>query len=59
MVVHSLVRRGVELASDQLSKEPIQQPEIHVSPWLLALSALTMLAMMVSMWSVCISAIVV
>lgn len=59
MVAHSLVRRGVELASDQFSKEPIQQPDIHVSPWLLALCALTFLTMMVAVWSVCLSAIVV
>lgn len=51
MVVHSLVRRGVEMASDHFSKNP-DQPDIQVSSWLLALCAFTSLAFVLAMWSV-------
>lgn len=54
MVVHSLVRRGVEMASDHFSKNP-DQPDIQVSSWLLALCAFTSLAFVLAMWSVCAS----
>lgn len=53
MVVHSLVRRGVELASDHFSKNPDQQqPDIQVSTWLLVLCAFTSLVFVLAMWSV-------
>lgn len=56
MVVHSLVRRGVEMASDHFSKNPDQkQPDIQVSTWLLVLCAFTSLAFVLAMWSVCCS----
>lgn len=46
MATH-LVRRGVEMASDH-----IQNDDIHVSAWVLALGAFTSLALMLIMWAV-------
>jgi hypothetical protein len=56
MVVSSLVRRGVELASGHLQKHPKQPskqlPEIQLSGWLVALFFATLIAFVVISWSV-------
>ena len=49
MTIHYLARRGVEMASDHFSNP---DNDLHVSAWLLALGALTSLALMLAMWAV-------
>lgn len=49
MAIHHLVRRGVEMASDHISRA---DEDIHVSAWLLALGAFTSLTLMLLMWAV-------
>lgn len=41
------------MASEHLSNPPDHHQDIQVSGWLLALCALTSLAFMLAMWSVC------
>ncbi|KAH1619656.1 hypothetical protein KXX16_008494 [Aspergillus fumigatus] len=56
MVVSSLVRRGVELASEHLQKHPKQPskqpPEIQLSGWLAALFFATLIAFVLISWSI-------
>jgi hypothetical protein len=56
MAVSSLVRRGVELASEHLQKHPKQPskqpPEIQLSGWLVALFFATLIAFVLISWSV-------
>lgn len=56
MVVSSLVRRGVELASEHFQKHPKQPskqpPEIQLSGWLVALFFATLIAFVLISWSI-------
>ncbi|GFF24161.1 hypothetical protein IFM46972_00949 [Aspergillus udagawae] len=56
MAVSSLVRRGVELASEHLQKHPKQPskqpPEIQLSGWLVALFFATLIAFVLISWSI-------
>jgi len=56
MVVSSLVRRGVELASEHFQKQPKQPskqpPENQLSGWLVALFFSTLIAFVLISWSV-------
>ncbi|KAI9932503.1 hypothetical protein ASPWEDRAFT_100298 [Aspergillus wentii DTO 134E9] len=53
MVVGPLVRRGVELASDHFSKDPVEQdPEMSGAGWLVGLLALMTLFIGLVFWAV-------